>query len=89
MLKSLGAALVATGAFFSFFMMITIPVLVAIAKLHDPNAPLQAPDVVIAPVSVFRYLGLPLSAVVFAVCFGMAMRKFRKPGARAAATAQR
>ncbi len=76
--KSLGVALAATGAFFSFFMMVTIAVLVVLAKLHDPNAPLQAPDVVIAPAMVFRNVGLPLSAVVFFVCFGLAMKKFRK-----------
>ena len=47
------------------------------AKLHDPNAPLQAPDVVVAPAALFRNVGLPLSAVAFAVCFVLAMKKFR------------
>jgi hypothetical protein len=79
-LKSLAAALVGMALFFSFFMMISIPVLIVWAKLHDPNAPLQAPDVVLAPGALFRSVGLPLSAAAFAVCFILAMKKFRKTG---------
>ena len=77
-LKSFAAALAGMGLFFCFFMMLSIPVLTVMAKLRDPNAPLQAPDVVLAPTALFRGVGLPLSAVVFAVCFALAMKKFRK-----------
>ncbi|MBZ5627685.1 MAG: hypothetical protein LAO06_02340 [Acidobacteriia bacterium] len=77
-LKSFAAALVGTALFFCFFMMLSIPVLMVLAKLHDPNAPLQAPDVVLAPTAWFRRVGLPLSAAAFAICFVLAMKKFRK-----------
>ena len=76
-LKSIGLAVVGAALFFCFFMMFSIPVLSVMAKLHDPNAPLQAPDVVVAPAALFRNVGLPLSAVAFAVCFVLAMKKFR------------
>ena len=76
-LKSIALGLVGAALFFCFFMMFSIPVLTVMAKLHDPNAPLQAPDVVIAPAALFRSVGLPLSAVAFAVCFVLAMKKFR------------
>jgi hypothetical protein len=79
-LKSLAFALVGAALFFSFFMMLSIPVLTAIAKLRDPNAPLQAPDVVVAPAVLFRTVGLPLSAIAFAICFALAMKRFRSTG---------
>ncbi|MGZ4817327.1 MAG: hypothetical protein ACXVZJ_01805 [Terriglobales bacterium] len=85
-LTSFAFALVGAALFFSFFMMISIPVLMVLAKLHDPNAPLQAPDVVLAPIGLFRGVGLPLSAVAFAACFVLAMKKYRKRGSDASAT---
>jgi hypothetical protein len=78
-LKSLAAALAGMALFFCFFMMFSIPVLMVVAKLHDPNAPLQAPDVVLSPTALFRTVGLPLSALAFLICFVLAMKKFRKP----------
>jgi hypothetical protein len=77
-LKSIGLAVVGAALFFCFFMMFSIPVLTMMAKLHDPNAPLQAPGVVIAPARLFRTVGLPLSAGVFVVCFVMALRRERR-----------
>ena len=74
-LKSIAAGLVGAALFFCFFMMLSIPVLTVMAKLHDPNAPLQAPDVVVAPAALFRNIGLPLSALAFAVCFVLAIRR--------------
>ena len=74
-LKSIGLAVVGAALFFCFFMMFSIPVLTVMAKLHDPNAPLQAPDVVVAPARLFRSVGLPLSALAFAVCFVLAIRR--------------
>jgi hypothetical protein len=76
-LKSIGLAVVGAALFFCFFMMFSIPVLTVMAKLHDPNAPLEAPGVVVAPAALFRSVGAPLSAVAFAVCFVLAMKKFR------------
>jgi hypothetical protein len=77
-LKSLVLAVLGAALFFSFFMMFSIPVLTVMAKLHDPNAPLQAPDVVVAPAALFRLVGLPLSGVAFIVCFVLAMKRFRR-----------
>ena len=77
-LKSIGLAVVGAALFFCFFMMFSIPVLTVLAKLHDPNAPLQAPGVVVAPARLFRTVGVPLSAVAFAVCFVLAMRRERR-----------
>jgi hypothetical protein len=74
-LKSVAAGLVGAALFFCFFMMFSIPVLTVMAKLHDPNAPLEAPGVVVAPARLFRTVGVPLSAVAFAVCFVLAMRR--------------
>lgn len=74
-LKSIGLAIVGAALFFCFFMMFSIPVLTVMAKLHDPNAPLQAPGVVIAPAKLFQTVGVPLSAVAFAVCFVLAIRR--------------
>ena len=81
-LKSLAAALAGAALFFCFFMMLTIPVLMVVARMHNPNAPLQAPDVAIAPSALYRAVGLPLSAIAFAVCFVLAMKKFRKTALR-------
>jgi hypothetical protein len=77
-LKSFALAFIGAALFFCFFMMFSIPVLALMAKLHDPNAPLQAPGVIIAPGVLFRSVGLPLSALAFAVCFALAMKRFRK-----------
>jgi hypothetical protein len=85
-LKSIGLAVVGAALFFCFFMMFSIPVLTMMAKLHDPNAPLQAPGVVVAPARLFRTVGVPLSAVAFAVCFVLAIcrehRAIRRSGDR-------
>jgi hypothetical protein len=80
-LKSIGLAAVGAALFFCFFMMFSIPVLTVMAKLYDPNAPLEAPGVVVAPAALFRGVGVPLSAVAFAVCFVLAMKKFRRSSA--------
>ena len=85
-LKSIGLAVVGAALFFCFFMMFSIPVLTVMAKLHDPNAPLQAPGVVVAPARLFRTVGVPLSGVAFAVCFVLAIcrehRLIRRSGDR-------
>jgi hypothetical protein len=77
-LKSFALALAGMALFFCFFMMLSIPVLSVLARLHNPNDPLQAPDVVLFPAAWFRHVGLPLSAAAFAVCFVLAMKRFRK-----------
>jgi multidrug efflux pump subunit AcrA (membrane-fusion protein) len=81
-LKSIGLAVVGAALFFCFFMMLSIPVLTVMAKLHDPNAPLEAPGVVVAPARLFRTAGVPLSAVAFAVCFVLAIRREHRANGR-------
>ncbi len=84
-LKSFAFALFGTGVFFSFFMMLSIAAVNVTSRLHDPNAPLQAPDVVLAPAAWMRMPGLPLSAVAFVLCFWLAMKKFRKSSSQLSA----
>jgi hypothetical protein len=67
-LKSLAAALAGMAVFFCFFMMLSIPLLMIVSRLH------HASDVVLAPTAWFRSVGLPLSAVAFVICFLLAMK---------------
>ncbi len=64
--------------FFFFFMTLSIPALSVWERLHNPNAPLQSPDVITTPTVLFHNVGLPLSAAAFVVCFVLALRKFRR-----------
>ncbi len=59
-------------------MMFSIPVLSILARAHD-NSNLEAPNVIIAPMALFRYVGLPLAAVAFVICFVLAMKKYGRP----------
>ena len=76
MLKSLGFGVVGAGLTFSFLVMIVIPVFGAWSRLHDPNTPLQAGDVLIEPFGVLRWIGIPLAAAAFVACFALGWRKF-------------
>lgn len=76
-IKSIAAGVIGMALFFFFFMTLTIPVLMVMARLHNSSAPLQAPDVVLTPGPLFRYVGLPLSAAAFVASFLLAMRKFK------------
>jgi hypothetical protein len=69
-LKSLAAAIIGMALFFSFFMMFSIPVLMFLQRSQNSS--------IIEPVGLFRAVGLPLSAVAFVICFGLALKKFRK-----------
>jgi len=73
-LKSVVAAFAGAAIFFSFFMMFSIPVLSLIARARDNSTP-EAPNIIIAPVELFRHVGLPLAAVAFVICFALAMKK--------------
>jgi len=70
----MGAAL-----FFVFFSMLAVPLLAAWARLHNPNTPLQANDVVIQPMNFLRIVGLPLASAAFLACFALGWRKFAHP----------
>lgn len=75
-LKSVAIGVAGMGLFFCFFMMLSIPVLAALARYHGAGAPLQSPGVVIAPEQWFRYAGLPLGAAAFVLSFVVGWKKF-------------
>jgi hypothetical protein len=59
--------------------MISIPLLGAWSRLHNPNTPLQAQDVMIHPIGFLRLVGLPLAVAAFLTCFVLGWRKFAHP----------
>jgi len=71
-------AIVGAALFFSFFMMFSIPVLSMLARARDNSTP-DAPNIIIAPETLFRHVGLPLAAVAFVICFVLAMKKYGRP----------
>lgn len=77
-LKSLGAGLVGMALCFAFFALFSIPVLTVMARLHDPNAPLESPDVLLHTTFTYRYIGMPLSVVAFIVVFLLMMKRCRR-----------
>ena len=78
-LKSLATALLGASLFFCFFMLLAGPVLIITARLRHQDA------MYVAPIPLFRMVGLPLAAVAFLVCFALAMRKFRKSSSQPSA----
>ena len=80
-LKSFGLAIAGAAIFFSFFMMFSIPVLSILARARDNSTP-DAPNIILAPMTLFRYVGLPLAAVAFVICFVLAMKKYGRPAAQ-------
>jgi hypothetical protein len=77
LLKSAMIGVAGMGLFFCFFMMLSIPLLAALARFHGSGAPLQSPGVVVAPEHWFRYAGLPLSAAAFVLSFVVGWKKFK------------
>lgn len=75
-LKSALVGVAGTGVFFFFLMAGTVLVLAVRARFT--SVPVDSSSVVVAPTAFLRHVGLPLSAVVFAVVFGLAMKKFRR-----------
>ena len=67
------------GLSFAFFALLAIPILAAWSRLHNPNTPLQAGDVMIEPIRTLRMVGLPLAGAAFIACFGLGWRKFAHP----------
>ncbi len=83
-LKSFVAGVIATGLFFSFLMMLVIPAVALMARLHGPT---EAQDVVVSPMPLLRGFGLPLSALVFLMTFGLSLRQFSRRAAQPAVAA--
>ncbi|MGH9521497.1 MAG: hypothetical protein ACRD3E_03075 [Terriglobales bacterium] len=77
--KSLGFAVVGAGLSFAFLALIAIPLMAAWSRLHNPNTPLQANDVLIEPFGFLRLIGIPIAAAAFAACFALGWRKFAHP----------
>lgn len=73
--KSLLLALMGTGLFFSFFMMMVIPIQALLARLGGDVAKLS---VVVNPAVFLRNVGVPLAILAFVTLFGLAMYRFHQ-----------
>jgi hypothetical protein len=73
--KSLVMAVMGTGLFFCFLMMITIPVMALLARL---NINVAKSSVVVSPAVFLRTFGIPVAVVLFVVLFAMGLRRFRR-----------
>ncbi len=76
--KSFVAGIIATGLFFSFLVMLVMPASALMARLHGPT---EVQDVVVSPMPFLHDFGVPLSALVFLMTFGLSLRQFapKKP----------
>jgi uncharacterized BrkB/YihY/UPF0761 family membrane protein len=74
LLKSVFLAVVGTGTFFFFVMMLTIPAMSLLAR----RGTVFTQSAVVDPEHLFRTVGLPVSGVLFAVFFVLAMRYLRR-----------
>jgi len=68
-------AVMGTGLFFCFLMMITIPVMALLARM---NINLAKSSVVVSPELFLRTFGIPVAVVLFVVLFAMGLRRFRR-----------
>ena len=75
-LKSGLAGVVGAGLFFSFLMPVTIAVLAV--KVRLTTAGVNHTNVALSPGPFFQHVGLPMSAVVFVICFVLGLRRFRR-----------
>ncbi|HLH09945.1 MAG TPA: hypothetical protein VKW78_22085 [Terriglobales bacterium] len=73
-IKSALLAVVGTGTFFFFLMMIMIPVLGVEAR----HGVVFTQSAVVDPDHILRIVGLPASALLFVVFFLLAMRHLRR-----------
>lgn len=73
--KSLVMAVMGTGLFFCFLMMITIPLMALAARL---NINIEKSSVVVSPAVFLKTIGLPMAVVLFIVLFAIGFRKFRR-----------
>jgi hypothetical protein len=73
--KSLVMAVMGTGLFFCFLMMITIPVMALLARM---NINIEKSSVVVSPAAFLRTFGIPVAVVLFLVLFAVGLRRFRR-----------
>ncbi len=75
LVKSLLMAVMGTGLFFCFLMMITIPLMALLARL---NINVAKSSVVVSPAVFLRTFGVPVAVVLFVVLFAVGLRRFRR-----------
>ena len=75
LVKSLVMAVMGTGLFFCFLMMVTIPLMALLARL-DINV--AKSSVVVSPAAFLRTFGIPVAVVLFVVLFAVGLRRFRR-----------
>jgi hypothetical protein len=80
--KSLFLAFMGTGLFFSFLMMITIPLMAMFSRLGDN---VEKTSVVVSPAAFLRTYGVPAALVMFIVLFAIAFHRFRRDEQKALA----
>jgi hypothetical protein len=73
--KSLFMAFMGTGLFFSFLMMVTIPLMALFSRLGGNVAKTSE---VVNPAVFLRTYGIPAALVIFVVLFGVGFRRFRR-----------
>lgn len=73
--KSLVMAFMGTGLFFSFLMMITIPMMALFARLSGNVAKTSE---VVSPGAFLRSFGVPSAVVMFVVLFAIGFHRFRR-----------
>jgi len=73
--KSLVMAVMGTGLFFCFMMMITIPLMALLTRM---NINVEKASVVVSPAIFLRTVGVPTAVVLFVVLFAVGLRRFRR-----------
>jgi hypothetical protein len=73
--KSLVMAFMGTGLFFSFLMMITIPLMALFARL---GGNVTKTSEVVSPGAFLRTFGVPAALVMFVVLFAIGLHRFRR-----------
>jgi hypothetical protein len=78
-------AFMGTGLFFSFLMMITIPLMALFSRLGGNIA---KTSVVVSPAVFLRTYGVPASLVMFVVLFAIGFHRFRRDEEQALSAAR-
>ena len=75
-LKSFLTGVLGACIFFSFLMPVSVAVLAVVDRLTMDTG--NTKSVIVFPAPFLQHVGLPLSALVFLVCFGLGIRHFRQ-----------
>ncbi len=74
-LKSLLMAFMGTGLFFSFLMMLTVPIMALFTRL---GTNIERTSVVVSPAWFLRMIGVPSALVLFIVLFAVGLHRYRR-----------